>query len=119
METLKKVKSFVRQFEAVVKGDDAAALGEKVFRQADSALQCQIASLKGDTIRLEDGVESAKEELALCRVNHGKTISNRDTYVSRLLEAKNGLTNAEEALEAHILKLEFLEEELKNLSTED
>ena len=74
MDLGKKMKSFVKQYVAVVKGDDAEAQGEKVFRQADSALQTHIANLKGDTISLEDNVTNAKEELNLARVNNGQII---------------------------------------------
>lgn len=119
MDLGKKMKSFVKQYVAVVKGDDAEAQGEKVFRQADSALQTHIANLKGDTISLEDNVTNAKEELNLARVNNGQIISDRNEYVNCLLEAKNNLIEAKYELEVHKLKLEFLEGELKNLSSEN
>lgn len=115
---MNKVKSFVKQFVAVVKGDDAEARGQKVLRQADSALQSQIASLTGDTITLEDRLSSAKEAQDLARVNGGSTISSRESYVRNLLDAKNNVTLAEEALKAHKEKIAFLKEELEALSQE-
>jgi len=115
---MNKVKSFVKEFTARVKGDDVTAQAEKALRQADSALNVQISVMVGDTIKFEDAVESAKEELALARVNSGEAISNRDAYVRTLLEAKNEVTEAEENLASHIKTLAFLKETLASLGTE-
>lgn len=107
------MKSFVKQVVAVIKGDDAEAVGQKILRAADSALKTQIASLNGDTISLEDNVEAATEGLALARINDGQIISDRNAYVSNLFIAKNRLTDAEEALDAHKERLAFLEAEFE------
>jgi chromosome segregation ATPase len=116
--TKSTIKSFVKSFVAVVTGDDATAKGEKVFRQVQSALNTQIATLTGDTIQKEDAVSDATEKLALARVNNGNTISDRNTYVANLLSAKNALTAAEEDLEKHNAKLAFLKAELASLEEE-
>ena len=62
---MNKMKSFVKEVVAIISGDNAEATGQKILRQADSALKTQIASLNGDTISLEDKVEDAKEALRL------------------------------------------------------
>ncbi len=113
------VKSFVKQFVAVIKGDDAQAQAQKVLRQADSALKSQIASLTGDTITLEDSVTAAKEKQVLASVNNGKSITDRAYYVSGLLTAKNSVTQAEEALKEHLEKITFLEAQLAALGEEE
>lgn len=115
---MNKVKSFVKEFVARVNGDDATARGEKALRQADSALTTQIAVMTGDTVKFEDNVENAKEELAIARVNGGDPISNRDQYVKTLISRKNELTSAEEELESHLDTLNFLKETLASLGTE-
>lgn len=115
---MNKVKSFVKQFVATVKGDDAEAQAQKALRQADSALKSQIASLNGDTITFEDAVTTAKEKEELATVNNGNLITSRESYVQNLLNAKNNVTLAEEALKAHKAKIDFLEGKLKQLSTE-
>lgn len=102
--------SFVKECIALLKGDDAEAKAQKILRAADSAFKTQIASLTGDTIALEDKVEDAKESLRLARLNGGELISDRNAYIRNLLDAKNRLSDAEEALEAHNSKLEFLVE---------
>lgn len=115
---MNKVKSFVKQFVASIKGDDAEVQAQKAFRQADSALQTQIASLRGDLIRLEDNVTEAKEAQENARINGGKLITDRNGYVENLLHSKNNLTLAEEALKDHKEKIKFLENELLLLNEE-
>ena len=106
--------SFVKECIALLKGDDAEVKAQKILRAADSAFKTQIASLTGDTIALEDKVEEAKERLRLSKLNHGELISDRNVYISKLLQAKNELTDAEEALELHKSKLEFLKHTQKD-----
>jgi len=110
-----KIKSFVKEFIAIVNGDNAEAAAQKALRQAESALKTQIASLEGDTISKEDAVEQAKETLSKAIVNNGTGISNRDAYVQNLLSSKNNVTKAEEALELHKEKIAFLKETLEGL----
>jgi len=113
---MSKLNSFVKQFVALVEGDDSGVKAQKAFRSADSALKVQIASQKGDVIKLEDDVENAIEVLNKAKVNNGRTISDRDQYVSQLVNAKNTVTLAEKALKDHNSKLTFLEEILAGLS---
>lgn len=113
---MNKLNSFAKQFVAIIKGDDAEATAQKVWRQADSALKVQIAALKGDVIAKEDNVEQAKEALTKARVNNGNSITSRESYVSNLIAAKNVVTKAEKELEQHNAQIAFLEEEYKNLS---
>lgn len=115
---MKKVKSFVRQFEAFVKGDDARAKAEKVYRQVYNALQTQIHALRGDTIAKEDDVTAAEEKLHSARLNGGELITNRNSYVENLIKAENGLTAANEALALHKAKIEMLEKNLALLDAE-
>ena len=116
--SVKTVKSFVKSFVALVKGDDVAAAAEKAFRQASSGLKSQINSLEGDTVTFEDAVTDAKEAQANARINNGKPITNRDEYVSKLLLAKNVVTHAESKLEIHLAKIDFLKGELVALEQE-
>lgn len=74
---MSKVKSFINQFVAAVKGDDVEATAEKAYRQANSALKSQISSLEGDTINLEEKVNDAKEKLASAGINDGNLIADR------------------------------------------
>ena len=109
------MKSFVKEVVAIISGDNAEATGQKILRQADSALKTQIASLNGDTISLEDKVEDAQEVLRLARVNNGKLITDRNQYVRNLLDAKNALVDTQDALETHLEKIAFLQEQFDSL----
>lgn len=115
---MNKINSFVKQFAAIVTGDSATAQAEKAKRQADSALKTHIAVLTGDVVSKEDAVTSAKERMTLATVNNGQSITNRDSYVRGLFDAKNALTEAEEALKLHKEKIEFLTSQLKGLDAE-
>jgi len=118
MKTTTKIKSFVKEFTAVIKGDDVEILAQKVFRQADAALSTHIAILTGELIAKEDILEQAKESIALARVNNGRAITNNNNYVEELITAQNKLVEAEESLDAHKAKLEFLKTQLAELSLE-
>ena len=112
------VNSFVKQFIAAVKGDDVEVQAEKVWRQANSALKSSISSMEGDLIEKEDKVTEAEEKLAKARINKGYTISDRSSYISNLISAKEGLKKAQKELDAHIATIEFLKEEWENLKKE-
>lgn len=115
---MNKMNSFVKQFVALVNGDDVEVQAQKAWRGAESALKVQIASKEGDTVTLEDDVDKAKENLESSRVNHGKNITDRVQYIDNLIVAKNRLTEAEEKLESHNAELDFLREEYSSLQTE-
>jgi chromosome segregation ATPase len=118
MSTKTTVKSFVKEFAAILKGDDATAQAEKAFRQSSSALRTQVSSLEGDTISKEDALTDAQEAQKKARVNNGQPITNRDAYVQNLISKKNDVTKAQDALDAHKDKIEFLKGELALLETE-
>jgi hypothetical protein len=112
------MKSFVKQFVAIIEGNDSAVEAQKAFREADSALGSQINNLEGETMVKEDAVEDAVEAVKIARVNGGKRIANKPQYVANLLCAKNVLTAAEEDLELHLKKIAFLKSEKEEISKE-
>lgn len=112
------VKSFIKQFVAAVKGDDAEAKAQKAYRQVGSALNSQIAVLEGESVDRESAIDTAKENLSDALVNKGYPISDRNQYVRNLLDLKNKLTEAEEAKEKHDAKLDFLKNCLVDLDKE-
>ena len=116
---MNKVTSFVDQFVALVKGDDAAVTAAKVFRQAESAFKVQIAALGGSLIRKEDIVEAAKEKLAKALLNNGRILTTSEQegeYCSNLISAKESLKQAEKELTAHKETIVFLEEQYAKLT---
>lgn len=106
------MNSYLEQFAAFVKGDDAKVQAIKAQRAVDSALRLAIAQKDGETIRLENKIEKAKDALLKARMNNGSPDIDEPTeYVNALIQAKNDLTLAEEELEAHKSLLEFLKEQ--------
>lgn len=114
-----QVSSFINQFIATVKGDDAQAQAEKNWRKANSALKSAIPSSEGDTIRFEDELETAKEALKKAKVNYGNDITNPSAYIEGLLRARQAVEDAQENLELHLKKVAILNEELESLSSEE
>ena len=119
MKTTKKMKLFVQQFVAVVKGDDATALGIKTLREADATLTAQIAVLTGKNVQFENAIELAEESLNKAMVNGGKSIGSQgDSYITMLFSLKNELTDAKESLEINHERIKFLQEVLTKLNSE-
>lgn len=112
-------KSFLAQFVALIKGDDAEVQAHKTWRQAESAFNTQIAALTAKTLDFEDRIVEAKEAERLALLNNGKPITNRDNYVVELLKAGNGVLEAEEAMVEHKRKIDFLQKKLDQLREVD
>lgn len=115
---MNKLNAFVKEFVAIIKGDDAEAKAAKVWRQAESAFKVQIAALGGDLIRKEDAVTQAEEKLAKSLVNGGNEINDRDQYIANLISAKESLKSAKKQLAAHKDTIAFLEEQYALLKAE-
>ena len=116
-----KVESFVNQFVALVKGDDAAVIAAKAFRQASSSFKVQIASLEGGLIRKEDILETAKENLKKALLNNGRELSSSEqegAYCENLIAAKEAVKEATKQLNAHKETIAFLEEQFELLKAE-
>lgn len=113
--TTKTAKSFVNQFVAIIKGDDAEAQAQKAFRQAEAGLKSAISSLEGDTIDLEEKVAEARETAKNALLNNGKLINNRADYVTKLIMTENEITIAEQNLDAHVEKINLLKSKLEEL----
>lgn len=114
---MNKLSSFVDQFIATVKGDNAKSDAIKTQRQVVSALKTQISHMEGDTVTLEQNVEDAKEALKKATINNGEVISDsngRDSYITNLIRSKNAVSDSEDALEVHLETISFLKETLEN-----
>ena len=87
MSTSVKTKTFVKQFVALVKGDEAEATAAKVQRKAEAAIEARLAALKGHLVDAEQKVSDSEEALVNARMNGGKQIDNREHYVDNLINA--------------------------------
>jgi hypothetical protein len=120
VNTTATMKSFIKGFVALVQGDTAEVLAQKVFRQVQSALNTQIAIMTGDQVAKEEAVTDAIERYEKARLNNGRELhsSDRTAYVKNLVSAHNAVKEAEEALNTHKETLQFLKDELKTLEAE-
>jgi DNA repair exonuclease SbcCD ATPase subunit len=92
-------KTFIKQFVAMVKGDEAEAIAAKVQRKAIAALDSELANLKGELVDKEQALEDANENLSKAILNNGNEISDRKYYVQGLIKAKAQITEAQDSLE--------------------
>lgn len=118
MPTKTNANSWVKQFVAVLTGDDATVQAEKAFRQAKNALESQIAALKFETMSKEDEVSKKEEKLCLARINNGQPLESKEKYAQNLIDSKNAALAAQQALDTHKKKITFFEDELKSLEKE-
>lgn len=114
-----KIKSIVKQVIAQLKGDDAEVIGQKIYRQADSALKTHIANLRGNLIEAEDRAETAAEHAKSALSNHAQPITDRTLYVDNLLSADADLKLATEELAYLKETIAFLEGKLVELNQEE
>lgn len=113
------MKSFIREFTALVQGDSTTVVAEKALRSADKALAAQVANLEGDKIEFEEKLESALLNQKKARYNYGQPITNRTEYVNNLVVAKNAVTDAESELEEHNALITFLKGEHELINSTD
>lgn len=107
-----KATTFVEQFIALVKGDEAGVTAAKVERQRIAALNTAFHNANGDLVDKEQRVQDAEDYVVKCRLNHGREISDRHSYVSNLIAATEKVKDAQEALEAHQLLISTLKAEI-------
>lgn len=109
-----KLQSFVDQFIGFVEGDNAKVLGEKVYRQRQSALKSHVSSYEGDIEDLQSDVEKAEANLVKVRLNNGKLIegkTQRAQYIKDLVAAREEVLDAQDALDSKKDEISFLKEE--------
>jgi intracellular sulfur oxidation DsrE/DsrF family protein len=108
------VSNFVESVIAIIKGDDARAIGLKIQRRAIAILTAQIAIKVCKTLALEGVEDTAEGNLNKARLNSGTLIINDDQYIQNLLDAKFKYDQAAAELVAHKQDIEFLKKELEN-----
>ena len=112
MSTVKKGSLFVKQVVALLKGDDTEALANKIARRAISAVEVQIASLKGKIVEAEGEVETATERLHKATYPT-QMFTDGASYCSGIIRAQEALDRTKEALENLNETLKFWETQLE------
>jgi len=101
-----KKTGFIANVVALLKGDDDKGLAKKIHRTAKSSVKMQIAALENEEIKKETEVENA-EEAYHNAIYPTDLITNTELYTQRIVEKKEALDAANEALETVRESIEF------------
>lgn len=110
---------YVETVKAYIQGDTSEGTALKIQKHAISGLKTQIANMEGETLNKQESIEDAEENFEKCLANGGTLMSkseDRTLYVRKLIEAKQRVTEAYEALEDHQATLIFLKDCLNRVS---
>lgn len=93
-----KISNFTKQALAFMSGDTDGVIAKQNERKANSALDGQIAVLKGKIVDQEETVNDKKE--ALQKAKYPATrIDNRESYLQNIRYAQENLDAAEDTLQ--------------------
>lgn len=93
----RKVTNFAKQALALLTGDTDTAIVMANERKCNSALESQIAVLKGKVVDQEEAVNEAKEALNKAKFPTTK-VDNREYYLQGVVRAQDRVDAAQEAL---------------------
>jgi len=110
--TTKKGELFVKEVIARLKGDDVEAKANKIARKAISALDVQIATLKGKLVEAEVQVET-KEEALKNAMYPTEIFTNNQEYCQSIQRAQSNLDEANDYLKDIQESIKFFEGVLK------
>lgn len=110
---MKKVKSYVRQFESYLKGDNVRVQSERAYRSAKSAFEVEIAVLNGELVKMESQKDKAEDAYKAARFNNGKPIEDLGQFKANLINAYNELQDAKTEIEELKELQEFYKEQLE------
>lgn len=113
-----KIPFFVKEFIAIISGDDNKATAFKAWRQSESALKVRIAYMEGETLAKEDAVEAAENAAKKALVNNGQLVEDKNLYTIELVKADTKLKEAKQDLKKHLETLEFFKAKLQELQAE-
>ena len=112
---MKKVTGYIKEFIAMAAGETTEVQAIRAQRTSRAALSTHICIKEGNTIKLEEQLELAIENLNKARLNFGQPVVDADDYVSTLINAQNLATEAEDELLQNSLLIEFLRDSLEKL----
>jgi len=97
MTTGNKIKSFIRETKARLKGDTAGKIGEKNLRTADAALELQLAQLNIEKMKAETHLEKTKEKM-MDTIHPKELIEDDSNYITGLARVNREVKDAEKTL---------------------
>lgn len=106
MKIMAKITNFTKQALAFMAADTDGVIAAQNERKANSALEGQIAILKGKIVDQEETVNDRKEALQKAKYPAEK-IENRETYLRNIRYAQEALDAAEDALDTTKKSIEY------------
>lgn len=99
---------------AHLKGDDDTIRAAKIEKKAKALFKIQISRVENEILRAQDKVEDAKEAFNSALANEGSTEFTEDSYVNKVVMARQAITDAEDYLKDQEETLKFLKETLES-----
>lgn len=110
-----KENLFIKQVIALLKGEKDEVIAIKIQKKVAATFKTEIAASKAKLLELEDSLEEAKEVYQKAFVNNGELSFDKDSYLNILIDARNKVVDAEEAIAAKKDIITFFEEQLKEV----
>ena len=105
------MKSYIKEFIALAAGETTEVQAIRAQRTSKAALKTHICIKEGNTIKLEEKLELAKENLMKARLNFGNPVKDDDSFVEQLIAAQNAVIDAENELEENTELIKFLNDQ--------
>lgn len=93
-----KIKSYVKQALAHLKGDDDAVIAQRNYRRSVAAVKGQRSALESKLVTDETRVEIAKEKLLKAKYPGEEMTGDAEDYLSEIYEAEEEVEIAETIL---------------------
>lgn len=107
------LSKFVKDVLAIIKGDDAEAIAQKIKSKGTAVITAQVSIKTATRIDLVEAKENAEANVKLALANNGNPISDGNQFIRNLFNAEQELEKATLALEKHDKEVEILERHLK------
>lgn len=104
------MSKFEEKFKALIKEDKSEIEAKRSWSVVESAFVSNLAILKSDLMGLELEKEVIENNLDLAKINSGKVITDRSTYLQNLINCKNNLSDIENKITELKATIKFLEE---------
>lgn len=111
-----KIKSYVKQALAHLKGDDDGVIAQRNYRRSVAAVKGQKSALEAKLVTDETRVEIAKEQLLKAKYPGKEMTGDSEEYLSLIYEAEEEVEITEEILKnttADIAKMQALLDEFE------
>lgn len=83
------MKTFIKSICAYIKGDQAEITATKIAKKVSSIFNVEIPLLESKIMECEEAIEDAREVIKKSLMNNGELITDKNSYIENLINAKN------------------------------